>query len=89
MQFYTNKNLLMIEEIQIKKPYQRTTLFYGLCKYLATMLSEGIEVVEAYAEERNLYSQKLMQKLGMVQIQEDGPFLHLRGSAEKLHRYFK
>ncbi len=89
IQYYTNKKLLMIEEIQIKKSYQRTTLFYGLCKHFATVLPKGIEIIEAYAEKRNLHSQKLMQKLGMVQIGEDGPFVHLQGSVQKLHRYFK
>lgn len=89
VQYYTNKNLLMIEEIQIRKGYQCTTLFYGLCKSLAIRLPSEIESIEAYAEKRNTHSQELMQKLGMVQIEEDGPFVHLRGSAEKIHRYFK
>ena len=83
VQYYTNGSLLMIEEIQIAKAYQRTTLFYSLCKYLAKALPEEIEIVEAYAEKRNLHSQKIMRKLGMVQIDEDGPFAHFRGSARK------
>ena len=89
VQYYTNKNLLMVEEIQIGKTYQRTTLFYGLCKQLATALPEGIEIIEAYAEKRNFHSQRIMQRLGMTQIDEEGPFVHLRGSAEGLHCYFK
>lgn len=83
-QYYTNKNLLMIEEIQIAKTYQQTTLFYSMCKYLAKLLPEGIEVVEAYAEKRNLQSRKLMEKFAMKQIGEDGPFVHFQGSAEIL-----
>lgn len=89
VQYYTNQNLLMIEEIQLQKTYQCTTLFYGLCKQLARVLPKGLEIVEAYAEKRNLHSQKIMQKLGMTQIDEEGPFVHFRGSAESLRRYFK
>jgi RimJ/RimL family protein N-acetyltransferase len=89
VQYYTNRNLLMIEEVQIKKSHQQTTLFYGICKHLAWVLPEEIETIEAYAEKRNLHSQKIMEKLGMVQIDEEGPFVHLRGSAKSLHRHFK
>jgi hypothetical protein len=89
IQYYTRENLLMIEEVQIRKAYQRTTLFYGLCKYLIKALPESLEVVEAYAEKRNVRSQKLMQKLGMSQVDEEGPFVHYRGPADALHPYFK
>lgn len=89
VQYYTNGNLLVIEEIQIQKPYQRTTLFYGLCKYLAKMLPAGLETIEAFAVKQNLHSRKLMKKLGMTQIEEDGPFVHLRGSAQKIRRIFE
>ena len=89
VQYYTNQKLLMVEEIQMEKAYQRTTLFYGICTNLADMLPKGIETVEAYAHKKNLYSRQLMAKLGMAQIGEEGPFVHLQGSAESLRRYFQ
>lgn len=89
VQYYTSKNLLMIEEIQIAKTYQQSTLFYSMCKYLAKVFPEGVEVVEAYAEKRNSHSWKLMEKLEMKQIAEEGPFVHFRGSAEILNCFTK
>ena len=88
VQYYTNKDLLMIEEMQITKPFQCTTLFYSLCKYLCNMLSTGIDRIEAYADPRNLPSRKLMVKLGMTE-KEEGNFIHLSGSAANIRKYFK
>ena len=89
VQYYTNGKLLMIEEIQLKKAYQRTTLFYSLCKHLATRLPPGLETIEAFAIKQNLHSRKLMQKLGMTQIDEDDNFVHLRGSTWEIRRIFE
>ncbi len=89
VQYYTNQKLLMIEEIQIKKAYQCTTLFYGACKYLAKVLPAELETVEAFAVKQNLHSQKLMQRLGMVQISEHHDFVHLRGFVQDIKRFFK
>ena len=89
VQYYTNKNLLMIEEIQIKQAYQRTTLFYCIGKYLARILPPELETVEAFAVKQNLHSRRLMQRLGMSQIDEDSNFVHLRGSVQKVRQFFK
>ena len=89
VQYYTNQNLLMIEEIQIKKAYQHTTLFYGVCKHLATALPADLETIEAFALKQNLNSRKLMQKLGMTQIDEDETFVHLRGFVQDIKRFFQ
>lgn len=89
VQYYTNGGLLMVEEMQMVRASQRSTLFYSLCKYFAKVLPEGIVTVEAYAHKSNLHSQTIMGKLGMTQIDEEGPFVHLRGPAEKMYRLFK
>lgn len=91
LQYYTTTNLIMIEEIQLKKPYQKTTVFYSFCKYLIENLPPHIEIVEAYADKRNLYSQDLMKKLGMSRFDEetDSSFLHMRGSVSFIKRYFR
>ncbi len=89
LQFYTRGDLLMVEEVQLKKAYHRSFLFYRLCKSLLEILPTDIAVVEAYAEKRNAYSQKLMGKLGMEIVGEDGPFLHLRGNAAFIREFFR
>ena len=89
VQYYTNKNLLMIEELQMTKACQQTTLFYGMCKHLNKVLPEGLEIIEAFSEKKNLRSQKLMQRLGMVPIEENDRFVHLRGSIQKIKRFVK
>lgn len=89
IQYYTNQNLLMIEEIQIAKACQNTTLFYSLCKHFATVLPADLETIEAFALKQNLNSRNLMQKLGMAQIDEDENFVHLRGSVQNIKRFFK
>ena len=89
VQFYTRVELLMVEEVQLRKNYHHSFLFYRICKFLQNSLPMEITLVEAYAEKRNLYSQKLMQKLGMGVIGEDGPFVHLRGQAEPIRKFFQ
>lgn len=88
VQYYTNKNLLMIEEIQIAKDFQRTTLFFSLCKHLAQTLPPDLEIIEAFALKQNLYSRKLMNRLGMEQIEENDGFVHMRGSIQNMKRFF-
>lgn len=78
-QYYTRDDVLMVEEVQLRKAYQRSFAFYRLCKHLLFILPPEIRYVEAYAEKRNAYSQNIMAKLGMEVLEEDGPFLHLRG----------
>ena len=78
-QYYTRGDMLMVEEVQLKKSYQRSFAFYRLCKHLLFILPPEIRYVEAYADKRNIHSQQSMSKLGMKVIEEDGPFLHLRG----------
>ena len=89
VQYYTNKKLLMIEEVQMTKECQQTTLFYSICKHLSKALPEGLEIIEAFAEKQNLRSQKLMQRLGMAQIEEDERFIHLRGSLQNIKEFLK
>ena len=90
IQYYTREKLLMIEEIQLKTQYQKTMLFYRFCRYLMQQLPEEIEWIEAYAEKRNLNSQKIMLKLGMETVEEAcaSPFVHLRGSSEIAKKFF-
>ena len=91
IQYYTRGELLMVEEAQIRKPYQKTFVFYCMCKYLYSNIPENIQYIEAFVDERNLYSSKLMNKLGMKQIEDDSavPFVHLRGNTDGIKKYFR
>ena len=89
LQYYTRNDLLMVEEVQIAKGYQRTFLFYRLCKHLLNTLPEEIRIIEAYADKRNHASIKLMGKLGMVTVEEEeSVFIHMRGSAQAVRTIF-
>lgn len=82
--FYTRDDLLMVEEVQIRRGNQGGLLFLGLCRKLLADLPEQIRWVEAYAHRGNHRSRKLMGRLGMAELPEDSPFVHLRGDARKI-----
>mgnify|MGYP003310836907 FL=1 len=84
--YYLRGECLVAEELQIMKEYQRTGVYFALCRHLARNFKQ-ITKVEAYAEKENLYSQRLMEKLGMQKIEEEG-FFHFYGDAESLRRHF-
>lgn len=91
VQYYTREQMIMVEEIQLHSSYQRTMLFYRFCKHLAAVLPENIEYVEAYADRRNLNSQRIMRKLGMeiTECDENSQFVHLRGLVEQIRDFFR
>ncbi len=90
LQYYTRGDLLVIEEMQVKKEFQRTTLFWYFCKQLLRILPGNITTVEAYADKRNTYSQMLMRKLNMQSVApDDAPFLHFRGTADDVFKRFR
>jgi hypothetical protein len=90
LMYYTRGELLMVEELQLKKKFQRTRMFYFLCKHLMSILPSDISIVEAYALKNNLNSQGIMQYLGMdfVPHESEFPLVHLRGSVEKIKERF-
>lgn len=71
-QYYVNQGTFMIEEVQILPEYRRTTALPALIRYLMDVLPEDVETVSAYAHKMNLYSQKLIKKLGMEPQKENG-----------------
>lgn len=86
--FYTRNDLLMVEEVQLRRDYQGGLLFLRLCRKLLTDLPDGICTVEAYAHRQNDRSIALMKRLGMAEVPEDSPFVHLRGDAADLAAHF-
>lgn len=91
VQYYVRDQLLMVEEIQLKKEYHRTLLFYRFCKYILSVIPDALQTVEAYADKRNLNSIRLMEKLGMQILEEDpdSPFVHMHGAAGRIYRFFR
>ena len=91
LMYYVRKNLLMVEELQIKKKYQMPLLFYQLCKYLGEKLPKEIEYIEAYAHKQNVNSQGIMNVLGMEKIDDSRypHLIHLRGSFQKAKKRFR
>lgn len=90
LQYYTRGNLLVVEEMQMKKAFQRTTLFWSFCRQLLRILPENITTVEAYADKRNTHSQMLMRKLNMQSVAPGNvPFLHFRGAADEIIKRFQ
>ena len=82
--FYTRDDLLMVEEVQLRREYQGGLLFLRLCRKLLGDLPKDIRRIEAFAHRENARSRKLMGRLGMAEVPEDAPFVHLRGDARAI-----
>jgi len=91
VQYYIRERMLMVEEIQLKREFHRTFLFYQFCKHLLSVMPEELQTVEAYADKRNLNSIRLMEKLGMqhCETEVDSSFVHMQVPAEKVYQLFK
>ena len=89
IQYYIRGSMLMVEELQIIKEYQRTCLFYRFCKYLLSVLPRDLQTIEAYAHRENHQSIRMMQRLGMQSCEENTSFVHLCGSTEAIYRFFR
>lgn len=64
-QYYTNENRLMMEEIQIQPDWQGKKVFRDLYGFLLEALPREIQIVEAYANKRNVKSQAILRRLGL------------------------
>ena len=87
-QYYTREDMVMIEELQIRRDYQRTILFLRLARKLAACLPEECSVLEAYADRRNQHSLRMMERLGMQIVDRDDRFCHLRGNFGGIKKIF-
>ena len=85
LMYYTRENMIMIEELQIVKRYQRTRLLNRLCKFMISILPENITIIESFVDKRNENSLSLQTWLEMEIIGETkNNLLHLRGNAKNL-----
>lgn len=88
IQYYIRGKLLMIEELQLKKKYHCSLTFYRFCKHFIGTLSTDIEHVEAFADKRNINSQKLIEKLGIKLIDSNSDFVHFRANTNEIINKF-
>ncbi len=70
-QYSINKNIVLLEEVEIVPEYQRTLLFYHFLKYVSNIIPKNIEYAEAYINKHNSNSQRIAQKLGMQIVGEN------------------
>ncbi len=92
VQYYTTEDTLMIEEAQMSETLQGTLAFYKACRRIADGLPDTIVYIEAFADKRNVRSQKLMQRIGMVKTNScDYPaFVYFRGNVQNIKsRFFR
>ena len=80
-QYYTTVNTLMLEEFQLKGPYQGSGAFGALFSWLLPQLPEDLRFAEAYAHKQNLRSQAILEHLGLQRIGENksGNYWHFKG----------
>ena len=81
LQYYVNSDVFMVEEIQIRRDCRGSSLIASLWKFMGRVIPQDIKFIEAFADQRNRASQKLMRKLGMELVDQtpDGQFVHYRG----------
>ena len=86
--YYINGGKLMVEEVQIRRAYQRTSVAAELFRFLKGILPPDTACIEAFADKRNLDSRRFMEKHGMVVIGEtpDGTCVHYRGDARYIFK---
>lgn len=85
-QYYVNDGVFMMEEIQFREEYRGTGLFKKLYRYLAGIIPEETEYVEAYVHKTNRKSMAVLNHLGLTAVEEDPneSLLHFRGRYESL-----
>ena len=91
IRYSTRGELLMREELQLKKAYQGTLLFYKAVKYLVEMFSDKISRVEAYSLKKNERSIALMRDMGFSELHDTigTKFLHFEIEANKIMAIIK
>ena len=89
-QYFVNKGLFMMEEIQLRDRYKGTGAFGELYAYLTRIIPRETEIVEAYAHKGNQKSIAVLNHLGLEVIGEsqNGSSYHFRGRYETILRRY-
>ena len=89
-QYYTREEMLMMEEIQIKKAYHGSGIFRQLYTWLIDALPDTLETVEAFADRRNTKSRAVLAHLGLCELEEvRNGILHFRGEYKNIKDKYK
>lgn len=84
--YYVNGGVFMIEELQIMRGFRSSGLIAELWKFFDRTIPGDTVYMEAYTDAENIYSQKLLDKLGLKNIDNtpDGQLHHFRGEFNKI-----
>lgn len=87
-QYYINQGVFMVEEVQIKKPFRKTGLFFCLYRFFQRTVPQDTVYMEAWADLRNHNSIRIMQKLGMLPVEtiENRNLIHYRGIMKDIRK---
>lgn len=90
-QYYVNRSVFMMEEIQFKRDYWGTGLFRKLYEFIANEIKPSAEFVEAYAHTANVKSQSILRHLGLVPVgtNANGNSIHYRGDCRELMNKYR
>ena len=91
-QYSVQKNVFLMEEIQISSPYQgKHGVFKKIYGVVLETMPENIDVVEAYANKKNTKSIGILEKLGLTITGENkrGTSYRFRGTYADLVNWYK
>ena len=89
VQYYIHRGVFMVEEIQLRPDCRVTSHFVSLWKSFSRMIPVDTDIIEAYADPRNLRSRRLMERLGMEVVEDNscGHLLHYRGRLDRIKKF--
>lgn len=85
-QYGIDGDTMQIDEVEIRPEYQRTMVFYRLCRFLMERMPENVKYLTSYVHVENHHSQSIHEGLGMERIgkNKSGTSWHYRGEAAKV-----
>ena len=89
--YSVQNDVFFMEEIQIRKSYQgKYNIFERIYKFVLDNIKDGVCVVEAYADKRNIKSVGILGKLGLTIVGENknGISYHFRGTYADLLNWY-
>lgn len=91
LQYYIRNDMLMVEELQLRRSCQCSTLFASVLKFMLSVVPQNVNTVEAYADRRNVRSIALMRRVGMDLCGNDdaSPYVHFSGELTTLRRLLR
>ena len=90
-QYYTTTDKLMMEEIQLMKEYHSSGLFNEFYRWLVLQLPQDLQTVESYSHKDNVKSQKILEHLGLKQLEFNNNYAayHYKGRYEVILNKYK